>query len=325
VDVLSRAARGVSEASAPVSTTSVSVIVPVRDDAERLRALLELLGKQTLEHARFEVLVGDDGSAHPPTALTRPDGLVRVLPGPALTSYGARNRAAAAATGDVLAFCDCDCVPEPGWLDAGLEALGDADLAAGAVVFAPPERPTSWSLLTVDMFLDQERNVLLSRAVTANLFVRRNIFERLGGFDETLPSGGDYEFVERAVEAGSALVYAPAAVVRHPTLDSRGPFLHKIWMTNHWSAVRRARAGRYPLGVGIGAVVPVLGVALARRKALRSPWRLQQDRLATAGLSPSRGESARALALVYVIVGYVAGFARLVGYLRGRRARTGGG
>ena len=36
----------------------------------------------------------------------------------------------------------------------------------------------------IDMFLDQERNVLLSRGVTANLFMRRELFEELGGFDE---------------------------------------------------------------------------------------------------------------------------------------------
>ena len=47
----------------------------------------------------------------------------------------------------------------------------------------------------MDMFLDQNRNVMFSRAVTANIIIRRSAFELLGGFDESLPSGGDYEFL----------------------------------------------------------------------------------------------------------------------------------
>ena len=58
------------------------------------------------------------------------------------TSYAARNRAAANTRGDVLAFCDSDCLPEPRWLEAGLAALENADIVAGEVAFMPPARPT---------------------------------------------------------------------------------------------------------------------------------------------------------------------------------------
>ena len=48
--------------------------------------------------------------------------------------------------------------------------------------------PTVWSLLTMDMFLDQQRNVRLSQAVTANLFVRRALFDSHSG----LHAGGSH-------------------------------------------------------------------------------------------------------------------------------------
>src|SRR5204863_3618812 len=138
------------------------------------------------------------------------------------------------ARGRVLAFCDSDCLPARTWLEEALAALENADVVAGEVRFAAPERLTSWSLLTIDMFLDQLRNVLLSRGVTANLVLRRELFETLGGFDESLPSGGDYDFVQRAVEHGARLTYAPRAVVHHPTLDEVRAFLRKVWSTNRW-------------------------------------------------------------------------------------------
>ena len=301
----------------------VSVIIPVRDDPDRVGELIRSLADQTLPRDQFEIVVGDDGSE--PGSLARvldSDGSVRIVAGPPKTSYAARNRAARAARGSVFAFCDSDCLPERNWLEEGLGALAAADLAAGEVRFSAPAKPTRWSLLTIDMFLDQERNVLLGRAVTANLFVRRNVFDELGGFDESLPSGGDYDFVARSVEAGARLDYAPTAVVRHPTLDDRRGFLRKVWATNKWSAARRARGGARPdLGVLL-TFVPVLGAVRARRHALRSLSMLSRPRLRASGIEAGWREDLRALPALYLVVAYVAGFARIRGWRVGRRLRT---
>ena len=298
----------------------VSVIVPVRDDTRGLQELIRHLDAQTLPRARFEVVVGDDGSR--PGSLEPLDEYgdwVRFESGPPQTSYAARNRAVRSARGDFLAFCDTDCLPEPTWLEEGLSAIQQADLVAGEIIFVAPSSPTVWSLLTIDMFLDQERNVLLGRGVTANLFIRRTVFEQVGGFDESFPSGGDYDLVKRAVEGGAELVYAPAAVVHHPTLDDSRAFLRKVWTTNRWSAARRARAGAHPDFLNMLTFVPILGTALARRNALRPAWKLQRKRLRLAGLPPRLQHELRALPVLYFVVAYVAGFGRVRGWLHGRR------
>ena len=148
------------------------------------------MAAQTLAPNRFEVVISDDGS-HPRSLeeVQTGDG-VRVIRGPRRTSYAARNQAVRVARGRVLAFCDSDCLPARSWLEEALAALENADVVAGEVRFAAPERLTGWSLLTIDMFLDQLRNVLLSRGVTANLVLRRELFETLGGFDESLALTG---------------------------------------------------------------------------------------------------------------------------------------
>jgi glycosyltransferase involved in cell wall biosynthesis len=294
----------------------VSVVVPVRDNPAGIRSLLACLEHQTIGRERFEVLIGDDGSQVPPDGAGE---AVRVLSGPPLTSYAARNRAAGAARADLLAFCDSDCLPDPRWLEEGLAVLAVADIVGGEVLFTPPARPTVWSLLTMDMFLDQGRSIRLSQGVTANLLVGREHFERLGGFDESLPSGGDFDFVTRSVEAGARLVYAPAAVVRHPTLDRGRHFLRKVWSTNRWAAARRAREGRLPSIAGAFAFVPVVGVALARRQALRPASRLHRPRLKASGVHAGLRHDLRALPVLYVVVAYTAGFAQLRGWMLGRR------
>jgi len=294
----------------------VSVVVPVRDNAEGIRSLLACLEHQTVGRDRFEVLIGDDGSRVPPEGA---GGAVRVFSGPPLTSYAGRNRAAAEARADLLAFCDSDCLPDPHWLEEGLAVLEVADIVGGEVLFTPPPRPTVWSLLTMDMFLDQGRSIRLSQGVTANLLVRRAHFERLGGFDESLPSGGDYDFVTRSVEAGARLVFAPAAVVRHPTLDHGRHFLRKVWSTNRWAAARRAREGRLPSIAGAFAFVPLVGVVLARRQALRPASRLHRARLEASGVTADWRQDVRALPVLYLVVAYTAGFAQLRGWVLGRR------
>jgi GT2 family glycosyltransferase len=299
------------------ATAFVSIVVPVRNNREGLREVVRCLANQTLQRDRFEIVIGDDGSA--PGSLDgfeTPDGWIRVVSGPPQTSYAARNRAAGATSATVLAFCDSDCLPEPNWLEEGLAALQDADVVAGEVLFVAPPEPTVWSLLTIDMFLDQERNVRLSQAVTANLLVRRELFDELGGFDPTLPSGGDYDFVGRAVEHGARLEYSPRAVICHPTINERKAFLRKIEETNRWSAVRLARAGERPDKVStILGFIPVAGIAWARRKALRPALRLQRQRLEASGITTGRRDRTRALVALYSLVACAA----MVGRVRGWR------
>jgi GT2 family glycosyltransferase len=209
---------------------AASVIIPVRNAGDVLPGVLIALDQQTIARDRFEVVIGDDGSTDGSTdRLQTADGSIRVVAGPPATSDAAPNRAAGTARGAVLAFCDADCRPEPTWLEAGLAALDRAELAAGAIHFLVPPRPTLWDLIDMDMFLDQERAVCEGGAVTADLFIRSELFYRLGSFEDSLPYGGDYDLVARAVAAGGRLLYAPDAVVWHPTRGRASAWFRKLW------------------------------------------------------------------------------------------------
>lgn len=305
------------------ATPRVSVVVPVRDDLEGIRALLACLSAQTLPSDRFEVVIGDDGSrADQVPRVATADGRVRVVEGSPRTSYAARNAAVAISSGSVLAFCDSDCRPQPDWLEEALAALGQADVVAGEVTFVPPARPSLWSLLTIDMFLDQQRNVCFARGVTANLSLRRELFAELEGFDESLSSGGDYDLVRRAVARGARLRYAPRAVVRHPTMNRSGEFLRKVWRTNRCSGARRARDGDPLDPLGALTFVPVFGAMMARRHALRPLLRLHRPRLRAAAVAPAWRQELGAVLLIYSVICYVAGAGRVLGWLDGLTGRV---
>ena len=170
----------------------VAVVIPARDAEATLPRTLAALEAQR-GAPEFEVHVEHDRGG---------DGPAR-----------ARNAGVAATTAPLLAFTDADCVPEPDWLARGVAALEDADLVQGAVL---PERPPGAFDRTVWV---REPHGLFE---TASLFVRRSLFERVGGFESWLtPPGGGKELGEdvlfgwQARRAGARVAFAGDAVVRH--------------------------------------------------------------------------------------------------------------
>jgi Glycosyl transferase family 2 len=305
----------------------VTVVVPVRDGAADLHALLGCLERQTLSRVEFEVVVGDDGSTDGSLeGVETPDGFVRVLTGPPLNSYAARNRAAAAARSDVLAFCDADCLPEPDWLAAGLSALDSADVVAGRIRFSAPNHHTAWTILDMELTKDQARHVRAGVAETANLFVRRELFDQLSGFDAAIAEGGDYDFVERAVSHGGTLTYGSDAIVWHPARTSGKGMLRALWIYGCGYGERVAQAGGRPFGMRPSGWVPFVRTARHRRRAGK-PLGLDRARLRENGVDPTLSQSVTALGLLYVVEPYLRNVAHARGWWRGRghRDRNGTG
>src|SRR5690242_8571974 len=127
----------------------ISVVVPTFRRPALLDRCLRALSGQDL--GEFEVIVADDEAA--PATRARVAAWARRFPAPlrylAVTGphgpAAARNAGWRAAHGEILAFTDDDCVPEPSWLREGLAALaGGAAAASGRVVVPLPEPPTDY-------------------------------------------------------------------------------------------------------------------------------------------------------------------------------------
>lgn len=203
----------------------VSVIVPARDAAATLPRALEHLGAQETAFD-YEVLVVDDGSRDDTPLLVEaasaPVRLVR--PGPrsagAVGAAVARNRGVADAKGSLLAFCDSDCYPTPGWLAAGARALERAELVQGMVL---PEPGVAIGPFDRSLWVIGESGLW----ETANLFVTRNLFEVVGGFQQCVrtpdarPMGEDAWFGWRAKRHGARSAFSADALVHHAVFPQR--------------------------------------------------------------------------------------------------------
>jgi glycosyltransferase involved in cell wall biosynthesis len=297
----------------------VSVIVPARDERASLARLIPLLSAQTLGRDRFEVIIGDDGSTDGVADGPGDGDWLRIAPGPRRNSYAARNRAAALSRSGVLAFCDADCAPEPTWLEEGLAALAAADLVGGLIRPLVPERPSLWTLLDLDLHVDQRRAVASGSALGGNLFVPRERFFQLGGFDESLPNGGDFDFAARATESGARLELAPSAVVWHPTHDRPHALIRKIWRVQRARGVRNGRLGERPRLLSV-STIPVIGMARSRKRSGR-PLGLDRERLEAADTRVPIGGRLGALAVMYLLLPQIALMARFAGWRAVQRER----
>lgn len=256
----------------------LTVIIPIFNDWEYALRNTKGIAKQAFSRGFSEIILVDNGSHYIPDINALPKGVTLIRcekPG----SYAARNAAIRHAQGEILAFTDADCLPCEDWLSAASEwfALHGSDttiLAGGVKMFLEETGPaTPYALYDLALGIPQARYVTNGYAVTANLFIPRAVFDRVGLFDEQRFSGGDAEFCRRAGKAGIPLAYLETARVYHPARSSWAQLSSKV---------RRVKGGQllngslgFRLQHAIRTLLPPLRAWLY---ALRSPDLMPQQK-----------------------------------------------
>jgi glycosyltransferase involved in cell wall biosynthesis len=202
----------------------VTVIVPVYNGQQRIGALIDSLLYQDYPRDRYDVIIVDNGSTDQSQNIIRTYGGITFLEEHDVrSSYAARNKGIAHATGEILAFTDSDCMADPGWIRRGVDAIleENADLAGGKVEFFFSSKQTAAEIYDSMTSMQNQIYVNSMRAsTTANLFVRARLFEETGPF-VLVKSGSDMQWTRTATQKGYKIIYAEGAVVRHPARDRR--------------------------------------------------------------------------------------------------------
>lgn len=255
-----------------------TVVIPGRNVSATLPLTLAGLAEQE-QPPSFEVVFVDDGSTDDTLTVAR--SFARRLPLRVLETGGAggpgaaRNAGARSATGEVLVFIDADCEPERDWLARIVAAAHAAELVQGKVL-----PPRGAEVGPFDRFIAVVSEYGLYQ--TANLAIRRELFERLGGFEQIVAPRKGKELGEdawlgwRARRAGARNVFADDAIVRHavfargprgylaeqarvrffPTLVGHMPELRDAFLYRRWFL--SGRSARFDLalaGAGLAAAV----------------------------------------------------------------------
>lgn len=199
---------------------SASIVVVNKDD-ERVADTLQAL--TALDDASLKEIVVVDASQG------RLDGIRRRFPsvqwvdythpeGKARTIAEQRNEGIRSTSGDIVVFLDASCVPSEGWLSSLVAPIecGREQIVVGAIVSSG-----GGSIHDATVTGDQGKARYLAECANMNIAFRRDLFDRVGYFDESLGFAEDVDFAWRANDAGCRIFFEPRAAISHDWGNAR--------------------------------------------------------------------------------------------------------
>lgn len=203
-----------------MSSPAVTVVLPVLDDPDRLARCLAALSASKFEN--FDVVVVDDGSPTDASADAARDAGARVIrleqtSGPAV----ARNRGADAAAGEIVYFVDADCLVHPDAMGRVAAALAEGSPHDAVFVSYGPD-PEHPAFISRGKNLAHRHTHQVAKREAGTFWsgcgaVRRDVFLKFGGFDETYarPCIEDIELGMRMRAAGRRILLDRELQVEH--------------------------------------------------------------------------------------------------------------
>ena len=220
----------------------ISLIVCTRDRAARLSPFFDALRRIDRPPFEWELVLVDHASADDTSVRLREfassvDFQVRPLRVDSHSLSEAKNQAASRAGGEILAFTDDDCYPRPDYLMqlAGVFDAHPVGVVGGRVdLFDPTDARVSIRDAADAVSIAPETFVPAGIMHGANLAIRREVFQAIGGFDRLLGPGTacvaaeDIDLIARAVWSGCSARYDPAPAVAHHHGRKPGPDTERV-------------------------------------------------------------------------------------------------
>lgn len=191
----------------------LSFVIPAFNEREHIGGVIQSISTAA-EGLPHEIIVVDNGSDDATGQLAEDAG-ARVLVRPGITISALRNAGGAVAHGRILAFIDADVYLEKDWGENAKPVIQYL-LAEGMVItgstYGVSERAGFLGKAWFEPIVKKPSTKYINGG---HLIIRSDAFKLLGGFDESLETGEDYEFCQRARKAGAEIVNNPALRVIH--------------------------------------------------------------------------------------------------------------
>lgn len=255
--------------AASVNPPIISVVIPCLGHARELAYCLQALEAQE-GSPTFEVIVVDSASDPAVEAVTRGFPRARLVrSGAGLSTGAARNAGASAASADILAFIDADCIPEHGWIRAAAGCVHEgAALASGPIMDVRP-----WHFIAASdnrlQFVDfPPRRPAGTHPYLpgAHLAMPRTVLDAVGGFNTEAIVSQDILLTEPvASENPDKVRFCPGMSVRHWGRSTWGEFLEHQRAFGYSRAAQKLRMNASLAWLGEHPILA--GLVLMRRLA----------------------------------------------------------
>jgi glycosyltransferase involved in cell wall biosynthesis len=263
---------------------NVSVIIPCRNEAKWIRPCLESVLANDFPQDRLEILVADgmsDDETRPIVEeFCRKHPFVRLIDNPKKITSAALNAGIAAARGDVIMRMDAHVDYPTHYISRlvhWLETSG-ADVVGGLCRTCPANETALARAIAVGM--SHPLGVGNSyfrigasepRWVDAAPFgcFRRDVFDRIGLFDEELIRNQDDEIELRLIQAGGRVLLVPDVVFRYYTRESLGKLWRMYFQYGYFKPLVVRKVGRL---MTARQLIPAVFVAVLAAAALAATW-----------------------------------------------------
>jgi len=249
----------------------ISVVVPALNEEIVLGRCLASLARQKLPADLFEVIVVDNGSTDRTREIARGFGssmALTVLERSGVRISALRNFGASMASGEYLAFLDADCVAPAHWLQQIADLLHADDFRIIGAQYRIPAS-SSWVARAWYGDLWRLKDGPVSYVPGGDLAISRELFMKLGGFDETIVTSEDTEFCERAAASSVPILAVPSLSVVHlgtpQTLEGfyrkqswHGVNVHRVFLRDVFHSKSR-KAMLFAVYMLIAVVVAIAG------------------------------------------------------------------
>jgi len=181
----------------------VSFIVPTLNAEKTIKFCLNSITDLNYPKDLIEIILIDNGSTDNTLRVAQTYN-IKIFVKPELTIGGLRNFGAKVAKGDIFAFVDSDCIIEKNWLKNTLKVLSNPSVGATGCGY---EISPNASWVEKSWFVLREASRKKVNFIPAgNLIIKRKVFEQVGGFDENLITGEDYNLCDKIKRAGYLVI-----------------------------------------------------------------------------------------------------------------------
>lgn len=230
----------------------LSFIIPAYNEARFIERCIRSIQSNVGGVYEHEIILIDNASTDQTAAIAESLGVEVLKKDRKYTISAVRNAGVKASRGDILIFIDGDVYLHDSWIEhvpPVLKRLQEEDWVAGSVYAVDPD--ASWiPKVWFQPWFDQQEQVSFING--GHLLMTRELFDRIGGFDESMETGEDHEICERARAAGAEISNLPELMAVHLGYpNSLGHFFRRErWHgKGNFSPIKRIFASRIPLFV----------------------------------------------------------------------------
>ncbi len=193
----------------------ISVVIPCLNEQETIEdTIISVQDELINSNFNFEIIVVDNGSTDGSITTARNCGAT-LIHSTDQTIAAVRNRGVKHSTGIVLVFLDADIIVEKGWGKVLKRMYRRFISNEKFITGSHPCVPRGGNQILYSWYKSISQDIRNTHLGTGHMIVRNKDFNELGGFDESLVTGEDFDFCRRAKGKNISIVSAPEMVVYH--------------------------------------------------------------------------------------------------------------